>query len=153
MKNRVTEGRDKWVQENIVRLNRELEEGKYNQPPTVLKTAVSSVGIGSPYTIADNGSFSLSAKFNSSTGAAILPIVEYDLYLNGVVSDANRYSTGANWGASAVENTRLYTSWTEFYASSSQIIFRLEFWNFTGAPIDIGLKLVGRYIPSNVLLS
>lgn len=151
----VTEGRDHWAESEITKLRRELEELKYNQPPTLTMTSAQSLGMdGIGYKISTNSSFTANLRFTSLNGENILPLVEYDIYLNGTRSLANRYSTGANWGAATVKNTFIRSYWTAYYPTvPNQIVYRVELWNFTAGDLYVGIEVQGRYIPGNVLLS
>ena len=155
MKNRVTEGRDKWVQENITRLNREMEEGKYNQPPTPAKSNLISLWFdGTGYAFANGQTTAINLNLNTSQN--ILPWVHYSVYLNGTKSAANKYRSGANWDAIGLEEAQIHGRWDYGEGPGSgldKIVYQIEVSNYTGGILRIALEAEARYLPSNVVLA
>ena len=150
MKNVVTEGRDKWVESELVKLRRELEEIKYNQPVTIGQTNSATAG---PASIPNDSYASATATLASNSGAKVLGVTMASLYKDSVSTD-NRYprtsTTGLNW-SNAEMYTTWYSGWYDYGASDGyNLKYIQQFTNRSGGAITILFVAASRVIANVV---
>jgi len=146
MKNRVTEGRDKWVEVELTKLRRELEENKYNQPVTIGQT---NSAIAGPAVVPHNSHVAAVSTLEHNRGARVLGVWLSSLYKDSV-SPANRYpktsTTGTNWTADEMVTT-WYSGWVDLGSSDGHNLkYIQQFLNQSGAPITIVFDSAARVI-------
>jgi hypothetical protein len=150
MKNNVTEGRDKWVEVELTKLRRELEENKYNQPVTIGQT---NSAIAGPAVVPNDSYVSATATLVHNRGARVLGVALSSLYKDSV-SAANRYprtsTTGTNWTAEEMYTT-WYSGWADLGSSDGyNLKYIQQFTNRSGAPITILFDSASRIIAKAV---
>lgn len=150
MKNALSEQRGNWVTNEINRLNRLVNELKYQQPVTIKESPEYQFG---PYTIANNSYKSLAITLSTSEDKVVYILPQITIYKTSISND-NRYGLdvgSGNWTTAQINGFDVEISYDHHQAhgNNDQVVV-LIMKNKTGGSLDIYFEFSARYIANTL---
>lgn len=142
MKNQISETRDHWIETELMKLRRELDELKYQQPITIKQTNVATAG---PAVVANGKYVSATGTVTSLSNKTVMAVTQSTLYKSpGGVGD--NFPTGSNWSDAERENV-WFSTWHDYATQDGKNMKLIQqFLNKSGSSITVLIAAASRVI-------